>query len=114
MDNLNLGKYQIKSVLEVDEAWIQSCADYLHRWIPFKLTHDQIWEIFVENTDLLQSSINLGFDTGEREMFMSAIAKKLLGIDWPTYGEPGDPKYEGFHERLIEAGVEYGYKLQEK
>jgi hypothetical protein len=105
-------KLEYTKTYEVDEKFLQDCADYLHMWIPFKLTLDQIWGFFKEEPELLKSSVDIGFDTGEREWFMGLLAKKLIGVDWPTNGESGDPKFANFHERLIEAGKAAGYEVQ--
>lgn len=98
--------------LSVDEEWLHSAVSYLNDFIPFDLTPKQFWDILKENPDLLQSSIDLGFDTGEREWAMNIISKNLLGVDWPTYGESLNPKYRNFYYELRDAGKKVGYKLK--
>ena len=51
---------------------------------------------------LIESSIEMGFDTGEREMFMDLIAMEFTGMLAPLYGDSQEIK-DKFNKRFDRA-----------
>lgn len=100
--------------IKVTREWLEDCCSSLGVFCGISFTPEQALEIFKENKSLLIASINYGFETGEREQFQGAFAKKMLGIDWPTYGESHEPQYENFHERIMDAARKAGYEVQDE
>lgn len=74
------------------------------------LTNDQIDAILklVSEEDL--TSMKLGFDTSEREAFMDALAKYVVGpkYHWPTYSEG---EANGFFDKIEKGFKKKGIKI---
>lgn len=78
------------------------------------LTPDQFMEVLLagpEHEGLISSSLQLGFETGEREMFMSSMSKYLINQEWPCGMD--DVDMDDFMKRLVLAAKAKGYKVND-
>lgn len=97
--------------LKITDKWLKDCNEYQRMFSGISLTPKQMLKIFKKDKHLLFLSKLYGFDTGEREQFMSLLSKHLIGIDWPTYGDSGKSKYKDFDEKLAKAAKKKGYDV---
>jgi hypothetical protein len=106
-----MAKVQLSFEVEVTDKWLADCNKYWSMFSGFSLTPKQMLELFMEDQYLLLDSLNMGFDTGERERFNDVFSQKLVGQTWPANCESSEPEYEGFFERLTAAAKEAGYEF---
>lgn len=98
----------MKVVIEDDD--LEEIHAIVHDWMGLDLTNDQILELIREDDDFLGDYIAHGMDTCCRESLGSIIARKLVGRDWPTYGE-GEQVAAEFHDKFVAAAKNAGYKV---
>lgn len=91
---------------------IYEALDYFTSWMGFALTVEQFRDIIKDYPELENDINEYGADTGEREEFMSAFARRVVGRDWPTYGE-GQDVHNQFMKDLVVKGLAAGYTLTE-
>jgi hypothetical protein len=77
----------------------QECIDVIQEYTGVQLTNQQFADLLTENPRLNKQLIkyNSPRDTMDRECMIGALAVKIVGRDWPTYGE-GAEVYNKFIE----------------
>lgn len=73
------------------------------------LTLDQA-KALCEERDIVATFAIGGFDTVTREKVASVLARRIIGRDWPMYGD-GRPALERFVEDMREKAPQLGYTL---
>lgn len=94
--------------MNLSEDELQRAISYYCDYLGFRLTPEQFIEILNENPELSQDILESDIDTCNREAFMSAFGRKLLGKDWPTGMTPRDEAEQFFIQLRIKA-QEMGY-----
>lgn len=97
--------------LEVTEEFLRGCSREWGAYTSINLSPQQMLELFQEDENLLIRSLQLGFDTGERESFSDLVSQKLLQLNWPLYCETNCPEYKDFDQRIKEAAKKAGYQV---
>lgn len=87
---------------------LQDLKRALHDWSGVDLTDEQGEELLADPE--VARTLGWGFDTVCREAAMRALARRLVGRDWPLYGE-GDEVAKAFEAAFQKAAIEKGYKL---
>ncbi len=93
--------------IEFTEEEVQEWCEYINLWIPVKQTPQSVKETIEMFPDdggkwIVESSRDIGFETGEREVFMELWALRHTGMRWPKYGD--EPEYhEEFNKRMKES-----------
>lgn len=88
------------------------CMEVIRDHAGVSLTIEQFEEIMHDNPSLRNQLIrfNSPSDTMDREDLMSAVAVKLTGRQWPTYGD-GQEAYDKFINDFKFGAMALGYAL---
>lgn len=78
---------------------MQECIEVIQDYTGVQLTNQQFGDLLTENPRLNKQLIkfNSPRDTMDRESMIGALAVKIVGRDWPTYGD-GAEVYKQFIE----------------
>jgi len=79
--------------VKVDRQTLIEWNTYQSMFSGFDLTPEQMWDILGDDRDLVIKALSLGFETGEREQFMSLLSKRLIDKEWPTYGDGNSSQF---------------------
>jgi len=90
----------------------QECIDVIQDYTGVQLTNQQFADLLAENPGLNEQLIefNSPRDTIDRECMIGALAVKIVGRDWPTYGE-GTEVYKKFIEDFETQVLAQGYTV---
>lgn len=94
----------------LNEEEIKDAMDYFCDWIGFKLTKKQFMEVLNENPEIKADLASMGADTCNRESFMGALARKIVGRDWPLGATSKEDTKKFFQEMKIK-GLSMGYNI---
>lgn len=91
---------------------MQECIDVIQDYTGVQLTNQQFGDLMTENPWLNKQLIkyNSPRDTMDRESMIGALAVKLVGRQWPTYGE-GQAVYNKFIEDFQTQVLAQGYTV---
>lgn len=88
---------------------IKQARAVLHDWCGVEVTDDQARELLADPR--VASELPYGvMDTCTREALMSALARRVVGRNWPIYGD-GREAMEKFSAEMREKAPQLGYKL---
>lgn len=104
---------KVLRTIKVTDKFLDGCNRYQEMFTGIGLTAEQMLEVFEWDGDHLLMMALGGFETGEREMFMDRLSRKLIGISWPCGMDSEDPKYKDFRPRLFKAAREAGYQVKD-
>ena len=96
----------------MNDKLIQECIDVIQDYTGVQLTMSQFSELMQENPRLRKQLIkyNSPRDTMDRECMIGALAVKIVGRQWPTYGE-GQEVYNKFIENFETQVHAQGYTV---
>ena len=96
----------------MSETLTQECIDVIQDYTDVQLTTLQFSELLAENPWLNEQLIefNSPSDSVDRECMIGALAVKLVGREWPTYGE-GEAVYKKFIEDFETQVIAQGYTV---
>ena len=96
----------------MNEDLMYQCIDIIVDYVGLLLTEDQFTELMKENPYLEEQLIEFQSpsDTMEREDLMNAVAVKVTGRAWPTYGD-GEKVRDEFFREYSEKAKKMGYKI---
>lgn len=91
---------------ELATSTVKGWGEYVEMFSGLPITPQIMKEVIESHKNgkaLMESSVDMGFETGEREWFMEMIAEYLIGLEQPTYGNSHLPEYQNFGERVATA-----------
>lgn len=96
------------------EQLMQECIEVIQDYTGVQLTNQQFSDLMAENLWLNKQLIkyNSPRDTMDRESMIGALALKIVGRHWPTYGE-GPEVYKKFIEEFETQVIAQGYAVVE-
>ena len=91
---------------------MQECIEVIQDYTGVQLTNQQFGDLLSENPRLNKQLIefNSPRDTMDRECMIGALAVKLVGREWPTYGD-GAAVYKKFIEDFETQVIAQGYTV---